>query len=173
MWLSNKFCNHIIVFLFRILYSYPEVKRVSQILYHYWTIPLKIPFFYVFMFFFFPLKVCCSDSIPADQPACASGLFSEHRVSPDEQWKGLHDEPRRSIHDAWRDGLYRGILKRVSSTFVCLFVSACLFVYKYYLLKATTQFWWIQQIFSWSSESAWNHQKTPSDLPTIVWNDIL
>ena len=28
--------------LFRILYSYPEVKRLSQILYHYWTIPLNV-----------------------------------------------------------------------------------------------------------------------------------
>ena len=29
--------------LFRILHSYPEVKRLSQILYHYWTIPLSRP----------------------------------------------------------------------------------------------------------------------------------
>ena len=28
-------------------------------------------------------------------------------------------------------------------------------------------------IFSWSSECAGNHQKTPSDLPAIVLNDIL
>ena len=28
--------------LFRILHSYPEVKRLSQILYHYWTIPLRV-----------------------------------------------------------------------------------------------------------------------------------
>ena len=27
--------------------------------------------------------------------------------------------------------------------------------------------------FSWSSESAGNHQKTPSDLPAIVLNDIV
>ena len=26
---------------------------------------------------------------------------------------------------------------------------------------------------SWYSESAGNHQKTPPDLPAIVWNDIL
>ena len=28
--------------LFRILHSYPEVKRLSQIIYHYWTIPLNL-----------------------------------------------------------------------------------------------------------------------------------
>ena len=31
----------------RILYNYPEVKRLSQILYHYWTIPLSTVYIFI------------------------------------------------------------------------------------------------------------------------------
>ena len=40
-------------------------------------------------------------------------------------------------------------------------------------VKATRYFWWIRPFLSWSSESAGNHQKTPSDLPAIVLKYIL
>ena len=40
-------------------------------------------------------------------------------------------------------------------------------------LKPQDSFGEFNHFFSWSSESAGNHQKTPSDLPAIVLNDIL
>ena len=38
-------------------------------------------------------------------------------------------------------------------------------------LKPRDSFGEFDNIFSWSSESAGNHQKSPSDLPAIVWNN--
>ena len=40
-------------------------------------------------------------------------------------------------------------------------------------LKPQDSFGEFNNFFSWSSESVGNHQKTPSDLPAIVLNDIL
>ena len=40
-------------------------------------------------------------------------------------------------------------------------------------LKPQDSFGEVDQKNSWSSESAETHQKTPSDLPAIVRNDIL
>ena len=42
-----------------------------------------------------------------------------------------------------------------------------------FLLKPQDNFGEFNNFFSWSSESAGNHQKTPSDLPAIVLKDIL
>ena len=39
--------------------------------------------------------------------------------------------------------------------------------------KPQDSFGEFKKYFSWSSESAGNHQKTPSDLPANVLNDIL
>ena len=39
-------------------------------------------------------------------------------------------------------------------------------------LKPEDSFGEFNNFFFKSSESVGNHQKTPSDLPTIVWNDI-
>ena len=41
------------------------------------------------------------------------------------------------------------------------------------ILKPQDSFGEFKNYFPWSSESAGNHQKTPSDIPAIVLNDIL
>ena len=45
--------------------------------------------------------------------------------------------------------------------------------YGYNVLKPQDSFGEFDKFFSWSLESAGNHQTTPSDLPAIVLNDIL
>ena len=46
-------------------------------------------------------------------------------------------------------------------------------ILKTVLLKPQDSFGEFDNFVYWSSESAGNHQKTPSDLPAIVLNDIL